>query len=611
MKSLSAEAPPRGKMAIAITAAMLLQSYSCFADDETAGSGHLSMTNEQVLHWLSQPENHGNAKVTEQFRDDEKTRVVIEITDTDKNATGATSSLNRTMPSANAAVLLAELPPAQNDDELMALAATAPASDLATAQEPAAQPLGDQQLSANDPGLSNDAGLAAQPAMVPASDLTTARGPAAQPLGDQQQSANDPGLGNDAGLTTLATVVPASDLTTAQGPAAQPLGDGKLPASDPGLDDDTELMALAAMTPASDSTTAQGSPAQPLDDDKLSAGDSGSDNYTSIVVNNDKPELAQVVSPHAVHNAHLAMQTAGDALDERMSTQRTGIDRGHGFSNRGAWIQYSYNKATQDVRDNVPGYHAKTNGFTIGADSVLENNRDIRTGIAYTYARGDVKGEGTNSTIDTDSNIFSLYTSSWEDNYFFDGRLSYAFGKNSGQRTVAGKRCDASYRSRSWGVGLSGGYHMELKNSWYWQPKVAFNYYSIDTDDYSESARDPNQSFPSFDQVNNGRYSILELGAGVSLLADLAAKDTTIRPELGVMAFHDFKKDPVEVTAHYATGGESFLINGAERVRNRYQAEAALNVNVLDHTVCTLSYGYHWASHFKANGFIARISYEF
>ena len=298
-------------------------------------------------------------------------------------------------------------------------------------------------------------------------------------------------------------------------------------------------------------------------------------------------------------------------MDERMSTQRTGIDRGHGFSNRGAWIQYSYNKATHDVRDNVPGYHAKTNGFTIGADSVLENNRDIRTGIAYTYARGDVKGEGTNSSIDTDSNIFSLYTSSWEDNYFFDGRLSYAFGKNSGQRTVAGKRCDASYRSRSWGVGLSGGYHMELKNSWYWQPKVAFNYYSIDTDDYSESARDPSQSFPSFDQVNNGRYSILELGAGISLLADLAAKDTTIRPELGVMAFHDFKKDPVEVTAHYATGGESFLINGAERVRNRYQAEAALNVNVLDHTVCTLSYGYHWASHFKANGFIARISYEF
>ena len=77
------------------------------------------------------------------------------------------------------------------------------------------------------------------------------------------------------------------------------------------------------------------------------------------------------------------------------------------------------------------------------------------------------------------------------------------------------------------------------------------------------------------------------------------------------MAFHDFKKDPVEVTARYATGGESFLINGAERVRNRYQAEAALNVNVLDHTVCTLSYAYHWASHFEADGFIARISYEF
>lgn len=555
-------------MAIAITAAILLQSYSCIADGETGNSIHLSMTDDQILQWLSQPENHGSAKVTEHLRDDEKTKVVIEITNTDKNTAGATSSLNRTMPSANTAILLAELPPAQDDAELTAQAATAPAPDLTAARDPTAQPLGDEQLSANSPGLSNDADL-----------------------------------------TELAAMAPALDLASAQGRAAQPLDDKKLPAGGP--DNNVELAALAGMAPESNLAADLSPTAQPLDDEKLLAGDPGSANYTSFAVNDDKPELAQVVSPHAVHNAHLAMQTAGDALDERMSTQRTGIDRGHGFSNRGAWIQYSYNKATQDVKDNVPGYHAKTNGFTIGADSVLENNRDIRTGIAYTYARGDVRGEGSNSTIDTDSNIFSLYTSSWEDNYFFDGRLSYAFGKNSGQRTVAGKRYDASYRSRSWGVGLSGGYHMELKNSWYWQPKVAFNYYSIDTDDYSESARDPNQSFPSFDQINNGRYSILELGAGISLLADLAAKDTTIRPELGVMAFHDFKKDPVEVTAHYATGGESFLINGAERVRNRYQAEAALNVNVLDHTVCTLSYGYHWASHFKTNGFIARISYEF
>ena len=487
MKCLSTEAPPKGAVAVAVTAAILLQSYGCFAEGETAGFGHSSMTDDQILHWLSQPENRSNTKIKARSADEEKTELVVEISNADRSAAGATSSLNGTIPSANTAIPLTELPPAQDALELTALPAMAPESDLTADLSPAAQPLDDEKLSANGPDLSN---------------------------------------------------------------------------------------------------------------------------YTPDVVNGDVPEPTLIVSPHAVHNARLAMQAAGGTLDGLMSSRRTGMDKGHGFSNRGVWMQYSHNNTSQDVKSSIPGYRAKTNGFSIGADSVLENNRDIRTGIAYTYARGNVNGENsTNNTIDTDTNIFSIYTSSQEDNYFFDGRLSYAFGKNSGQRTVAGKRLDANYRSRSWGVGLTGGCDMELKDSWYWQPKVAFNYYSIDTDDYSESSRDPDQT-PSFDQVSSERYSILELGAGMSLLADLAIRNGVIRPELGVMAFHDFKKDPI-VTAHYTTGGESFPIYGARRIRNRYQAEAALNVNVLDDTICALSYSYHWASQFRANNFIARISYEF
>lgn len=549
MKCLSTEAPPKGAVAVAVTAAILLQSYGCFAEGETAGFGHSSMTDDQILHWLSQPENRSNTKIKARSADEEKTELVVEISNADRSAAGATSSLNGTIPSANTAIPLTELPPAQDALELTALPAMAPESDLTADLSPAAQPLDDEKLSANGPDLSTYTSDVVNNGKAEPAEL-----PAAQ----------------DYAYSTALLAMPASP---------------DLPA-DPGLE------------------------TQPLADDKLPADSSGPNNYTSDVVNGDVPPTL-IVPPHAVHNARLAMQAAGGTLDGLMSSRRTGMDKGHGFSNRGVWMQYSHNNTSQDVKNSIPGYRAKTNGFSIGADSVLENNRDIRTGIAYTYARGNVNGENsTNSTIDTDTNIFSIYTSSQEDNYFFDGRLSYAFGKNSGQRTVAGKRLDANYRSRSWGVGLTGGCDMELKDSWYWQPKVAFNYYSIDTDDYSESSGDPDQT-PSFDQVSSERYSILELGAGMSLLADLAIRNGVIRPELGVMAFHDFKKDPIEVTAHYTTGGESFPIYGARRIRNRYQAEAALNVNVLDDTICALSYSYHWASQFRANNFIARISYEF
>ena len=536
MKCLSAEASPKAKAAIVV--AILLQSYNCFAEGEVRRPGNPPLSDDQVMHWLSQPENRESAKVTENSSDAEKTKIVIEINNTDINTAGATSSLNRTIPSANTAIPLTQLPSAQDEAELTIPLAMPLQWDLAADQSPPAQPADNTSIAANN---SNEFTAPLQ------WDLAADQSPPAQPADNTSIAANN---------SNEFTAPLQWDLVADQSP-----------------------------------------PAQPVDN-------------TSIAANNGKTKPAPILSPHAVHNARLAMQTAGDALNERMSSQRTGMDKGHGFANQGAWIQYSYNKTTQDVRDSVPGYQAKTNGFSIGTDSVLENNQDIRTGVAYTYARGRANGEsGIYNTIDTSTNILSLYTSSQEGNYFFDGRLSYAFGKNSGQRTDAGNRLDASYRAKSWGVGFVGGYDVELQNPWYWQPKMAFNYYTIDTDDYSELARDPLQPSP-FAQVNSGRYSILELGAGISLLADLAAKDTTIRPELGVMAFHDFKKDPVEVTAHYVTG-ESFPISLAQRTRNRYQAEAALNVNVLDHTVCTLGYAYHWASHFKASDFIARISYEF
>ncbi len=506
MKCLRTEAFPRKIMTIAFTSAMLLQAHNSFAEDEMEGS---SLDHAQILHWLSQPENHEGARVTEHSSDESKTRIVIEISNPDKSTSQATPT--------DAPEPLPYLLPDKDDTNLVSLPVT-----------PLAPP-----------------------------SITTV----------------------ETDLATNAEVHPAQQ--------AHPHFHPMMP---------------VAMPP--DRAVVEVEPDAPRV--QLNS-------YAATRVNGGEAELAPAITPHAVHNAHLAMKTTGDTLDERMSSQRTGIDRGRTLSAQGMWIQYGYNKARQDVRDAVPGYQAKTNGFTIGTDAALEHNRDIRSGVAYTYAKGRVNGEnGTNNRINTDTNIFSIYSSSWENDYFLDGRISYAFGKNKGQRTVADNHIDASYRSRVWGLGLRGGYQFALGELWYCQPRVAFNYYTIDTDDYSESARDPDQVFPTFDQVSNGRYNTLELGAGVGLLSAFAAtKNTIIKPELGIMAFHDFKKDPVEVTAHFAAGGESFLIHGAQRNRNRYQAEAALNLDVSANTIFALSYSYNWASQFKADSFIARVRYEF
>ncbi|USE36054.1 autotransporter outer membrane beta-barrel domain-containing protein [Endozoicomonas sp. SCSIO W0465] len=328
--------------------------------------------------------------------------------------------------------------------------------------------------------------------------------------------------------------------------------------------------------------------------------------------NTKTAELAPAISPHAIHNANLALKAAGKTLDDRMSGKRTGINTGDIFSTGSAWVQYSYSKATQDIKDNVPGYHAKTNGFSIGTDNPLKEDQDIEVGIAYTYANGKVEGsDGSRNKIDTDTNIFSLYSSYIEDDFFFDGRMSYSFGKNTGHRFVGDSLHDAKYHTRSWGVGMIAGYTYPLGDEWSWQPQVAFDYYTIKTDDYSESARDPAQAYLSYDQVNNGKYDIMELGAGLKLAGEITTDAMVIKPEVRLMGFHDFKKDPIAITAHFAAGGENFLINGADRDANRYQFDASMTMEIQSNTTITFNYSHHWADNFTVDGFIARVRHDF
>ena len=89
------------------------------------------------------------------------------------------------------------------------------------------------------------------------------------------------------------------------------------------------------------------------------------------------------------------------------------------YSGGNVWIQYAYNNATQKEKDGIYGYEATTHGFTLGADAELKTNQTY--GIAYTYAKGDIKGtDGSQSNFDTTGHIFSLYGSfSLADSYFF------------------------------------------------------------------------------------------------------------------------------------------------------------------------------------------------
>ncbi|WP_163369896.1 autotransporter domain-containing protein [Endozoicomonas acroporae] len=303
-----------------------------------------------------------------------------------------------------------------------------------------------------------------------------------------------------------------------------------------------------------------------------------------------------------------AQQMSSKAIDTRNTNRRTGMNSGDMMESGGVWIQYAYNNAKQDEKDGVSGYKDKTNGFTLGADWELDPMFDA--GVAYTYAKSDISGEGvgSGSTMDSKNHIFTLYGSYDQDDMFMDGMISYASGDNKGHRNVSGNRVQSSYDSKSWGIGLSGGMTLPTSEEWSWQPLVAFNYYRITTDDYRESAP---LSHLAFDQVKNDNYTIMELGAGVRLMGDIQMDDLAFRPAFKLMVLHDFKDDPVTMTAHYAAGGESFVVHGAKRDTTRYQFAASVDMDLHDNMTLSFNYSHDWMDNFKSDGFIARLRYDF
>ncbi|WP_062267900.1 autotransporter outer membrane beta-barrel domain-containing protein [Endozoicomonas arenosclerae] len=336
-------------------------------------------------------------------------------------------------------------------------------------------------------------------------------------------------------------------------------------------------------------------------------------------VNRNPVEVAKIanqmtpdLSGASISSAKASIRQAGNAIGARQSGQRTGISAGDMFSSGNVWLQYAYSDATQDKKDKYYGYEAKTNGFTIGADSDL--NDRFKLGVAYTYSKGDVKGtDGSTSKMDTEGSTFSVYSTFEQGPMFVDGRVGYTWGENDGKRYVQGSEIKAKYNVNTWDIGLLGGYKLPLGQSgkWSWIPQIAFNYAHIKPDDYKEKSGTGQSNILLFDKIKSDNFEILELGAGLKLLGDLETEKMTFKPEASLMAYHDFKDDPVTMSAHFAQGGNAFLINGAKREENRYQFGAAVDMETHNNMTFTLSYTYDWMDSYKAHGFIARASYAF
>lgn len=314
--------------------------------------------------------------------------------------------------------------------------------------------------------------------------------------------------------------------------------------------------------------------------------------------------LVEQTTPEANGGAVQAA-TSGQTLVSNVTGSRTssirGMSSGDALQETGVWIQTLYSDATQDLRDGVAGYNAYSRGIAIGADGKL--NDQLTLGVAYSFLNTDVNSDNGNKT-EVDGHAFTLYSGYELGRYFVDASLTYGINNNEGNRYVLGEKAKSDYDSSVLGLNVTGGYSYSINDSLVLEPRLAARYSRIDIDGYRE--KDATLALAIEDQ----RYEVIELGAGVRVAAQYPLGRGTLEPQVKLMAYHDFAADQAASTSTFVLGGTPFVTSGAKPARNSYEAGIGADYR-LGHFTIGLGYDYVGKSDFDADTFTAKVRYDF
>jgi outer membrane autotransporter protein len=278
-----------------------------------------------------------------------------------------------------------------------------------------------------------------------------------------------------------------------------------------------------------------------------------------------------------------------------------GASAGDTFVERGLWIKALNSNANQDQRAGIAGFDANSNGIAIGADGKL--NDQLTLGLAYSYLNSDIDSDNGNQT-EIDGHAITLYSGYEQDAWFLDSSLTVGLNHNDSTRTIAGTKAKGDYDSQLFGLNVLGGYGFQLDNGVLLEPRAAARYGRVDIDSYGEKG-----SIAAL-RVEDQRYEVAELGAGLRVAGSLPLGKGTLQPEAKVMVYHDFAADQVSSDASFVFGGSSFIANGATPARTRYEAGVGLEYK-LAATTFGVSYDYSGKDDFQADTFQAKVRYDF
>ena len=337
-------------------------------------------------------------------------------------------------------------------------------------------------------------------------------------------------------------------------------------------------------------------------------------------------EVTAIADESNVNNAGVT-QTANTDLSRRSKGQITkrldslrsydladGHSYGDGMDGQSFWIQAMGSDIKMDQRTNdegstFSGYDAEMSGFTLGWDKELGDN--FRAGVAFTLANMEVEKHNSNDNSNIKNYQMSFY-GSWDmGSWYLDGILNLGQSKHNRNRYIDGfldTAITAEFDSNIYGLQFMAGTDLEWHDVDI-KPLAGFNYTMVKTDAYTEEA---NGVVGKLAQDPDGqKYQKVEMGLGVEFSKSIALEKAMLVPSLRLMAWHDFKGQQVETTTRFIAGGDSFILKGADPVKNSYQATAAMSYKRNDNMSFSMGYEWNKKSDFRAHSMFMKMKYDF
>ena len=311
-------------------------------------------------------------------------------------------------------------------------------------------------------------------------------------------------------------------------------------------------------------------------------------------------QLVPQVNGAALQSAYGLNNMANSNANQRTQGLR-GASAGDVFVERGLWLKALGGNVTQDARDSIEGYDADLSGLAIGADGKL--NDQLTLGLSYSFLNSDISADGGNKA-EIDGHAITLYSGYEQGAWFVDSSLTLGLNRNDSTRYIAGTEAEGDYDSQLLGLDVVGGYGFQLGNGLLLEPRAAARYARVDIDSFREKG-----SIAAL-YVDEQRYEMAELGAGLRIAGDLPLGQGNLRPQATLMAYHDFAADQISTQASFTFGGSSFLATGASPTRTRYEAGIGVDY-VLANTTVGVSYDYSGKEDFQADALQAKVRYDF